>query len=103
MGETYDKMQNEMNRVPYKVIQGPNNTPRIDIDGKNYTPQEISAMVLQKMKKTAEDFLTKPLAGRGDATVPYYARNRCPQNRRRACRILCVSVSDKLRIADAFA
>ena len=62
MGETYDKVGAEMKRVPYKVLQGPNNTPRIDIDGKQYTPQEISAMVLQKMKKTAEDFLgqTRP-------------------------------------------
>ena len=71
MGETYDKMQNEMNRVPYKVIQGPNNTPRIDIDGKNYTPQEISAMVLQKMKKTAEDFLGQTVS-EAVITVPAY-------------------------------
>ena len=49
MGETYDKMQSEISRVPYKVVKGGNNTPRIDIDGKLYTPQEISAMVLQKM------------------------------------------------------
>ncbi|MGP1447717.1 MAG: molecular chaperone DnaK [Candidatus Limimorpha sp.] len=71
MGETYDKMQNEMNRVPYKVVQGPNNTPRIDIDGKNYTPQEISAMVLQKMKKTAEDFLGQTVT-EAVITVPAY-------------------------------
>ena len=57
MGESYDKMVNEIGRVPYQVVKGPNNTPRIDIDGKLYTPQEISAMVLQKMKKTAEDYL----------------------------------------------
>lgn len=71
MGETYDKMENEIKRVPYKVVQGPNNTPRIDIDGKNYTPQEISAMVLQKMKKTAEDFLGQTVS-EAVITVPAY-------------------------------
>ena len=53
MGETFDQVQVETKRVPYKVIRGENNTPRVDISGKLYTPQEISAMVLQKMKKTA--------------------------------------------------
>lgn len=57
MGETYDQVKNEIDRVPYKVVRGDNNTPRIDIDGREYTPQEISAMILQKMKKTAEDYL----------------------------------------------
>lgn len=71
MGETYDKVQAEMKRVPYKVVQGPNNTPRIDIDGKNYTPQEISAMTLQKMKKTAEDFLGQTIT-EAVITVPAY-------------------------------
>ncbi len=71
MGETFDKVQNEMRRVPYKVVQGPNNTPRIDIDGKTYTPQEISAMVLQKMKKTAEDFLGQTIT-EAVITVPAY-------------------------------
>ena len=71
MGETYDKVQAEMKRVPYKVIQGPNNTPRIDIDGKTYTPQEISAMVLQKMKKTAEDYLGQTVT-EAVITVPAY-------------------------------
>ena len=71
MGETFDKVQNEMKRVPYKVLQGPNNTPRIDIDGKSYTPQEISAMVLQKMKKTAEDFLGQTVT-EAVITVPAY-------------------------------
>ena len=47
----------EVTRVPYKVVKGDNNTPRVDIDGRLYTPQEISAMILQKMKKTAEDYL----------------------------------------------
>ena len=71
MGETYDKMVNEIDRVPYKVVKGPNNTPRIDIDGKLYTPQEISAMVLQKMKKTAEDYLGQTVT-EAVITVPAY-------------------------------
>ncbi|MBO7074455.1 MAG: molecular chaperone DnaK [Bacteroidales bacterium] len=71
MGETYDKMQSEISRVPYKVVKGANNTPRIDIDGKLYTPQEISAMVLQKMKKTAEDYLGQPVT-EAVITVPAY-------------------------------
>jgi len=71
MGETYDKMQSEISRVPYKVVKGGNNTPRIDIDGKLYTPQEISAMVLQKMKKTAEDYLGQPVT-EAVITVPAY-------------------------------
>ncbi|OAV65076.1 Heat shock protein 70 [Bacteroidales bacterium Barb4] len=71
MGETFDRVQKETNRVPYKVTQGGNNTPRVDIDGRLYTPQEISAMVLQKMKKTAEDYLGQEVT---DAviTVPAY-------------------------------
>ncbi|MDR2684328.1 MAG: molecular chaperone DnaK [Prevotellaceae bacterium] len=71
MGETYDRVQKEIARVPYKVVRGDNNTPRVDIDGKLYTPQEISAMILQKMKKTAEDYLGTTVT---DAviTVPAY-------------------------------
>ena len=57
MGETYEQVQKEIARVPYKVVRGENNTPRVDINGKLYSPQEISAMILQKMKKTAEDYL----------------------------------------------
>lgn len=70
MGETYDQIKNETDRVPYKVVDV-NNTPRIDIDGRQYTPQEISAMILQKMKKTAEDYLGQTVT---DAviTVPAY-------------------------------
>ncbi|MGN0032598.1 MAG: molecular chaperone DnaK [Candidatus Limimorpha sp.] len=71
MGETYDKVSGEMSRVPYKVVKGANNTPRIDIDGKLYTPQEISAMTLQKMKKTAEDYLGQPVT-EAVITVPAY-------------------------------
>ena len=71
MGETYDQVNNEIKRVPYSVVRGDNNTPRIDIDGRQYTPQEISAMILQKMKKTAEDYLGQAVT---DAviTVPAY-------------------------------
>jgi len=71
MGETYDQMKNEATRVPYKVVKGDNNTPRVDIKGRLYTPQEISAIILQKMKKTAEDYLGQEVT---DAviTVPAY-------------------------------
>jgi len=71
MGETYDQVTKEINRVSYKVVRGENNTPRVDIDGRLYTPQEISAMILQKMKKTAEDYLGQEVT---DAviTVPAY-------------------------------
>jgi len=71
MGETYDQVQKEINRVPYKVQRGDNNTPRVDIDGRLYTPQEISAMVLQKMKKTAEDYLGQEVT-EAVITVPAY-------------------------------
>ena len=57
MGETYDRVQKEIARVPYRVDRGDNNTPRVNIEGRLYSPQEISAMILQKMKKTAEDYL----------------------------------------------
>jgi len=57
MGNKYSESKNEAERVPYKVVKGDNDTPRVDIDGRLYTPQEISAMILQKMKKTAEDYL----------------------------------------------
>jgi len=71
MGETYDRMQKDINRSPYKVVRGDNNTPRVDIDGRLYTPQEISAMVLQKMKKTAEDYLGQEVH-EAVITVPAY-------------------------------
>ena len=71
MGETFDRLSGEIARVPYKVVKGDNNTPRVDIDGRLYTPQEISAIILQKMKKTAEDYLGTEVT---DAviTVPAY-------------------------------
>ena len=71
MGETFDQVQKEIARVPYKVVRGDNNTPRVDIDGRLYTPQEISAMVLQKMKKTAEDYLGQEVT-EAVITVPAY-------------------------------
>ena len=71
MGETYDQVQTEISRVPYSVVRGDNNTPRVDIDGRLYTPQEISAMILQKMKKTAEDYLGQEVT-EAVITVPAY-------------------------------
>ena len=71
MGESYDRLANEIARVPYKVVKGDNNTPRIDIDGRLYSPQEISAMILQKMKKTAEDYLGQEVT-EAVITVPAY-------------------------------
>lgn len=71
MGETFDQVNKEVARVPYKVIKGDNNTPRVQIDDRNYSPQEISAMVLQKMKKTAEDYLGQEVS-EAVITVPAY-------------------------------
>ncbi|MBP6175810.1 MAG: molecular chaperone DnaK [Fermentimonas sp.] len=71
MGETYEQVQKEIGRVPYKVVRGDNNTPRVDINGQLYTPQEISAIVLQKMKKTAEDYLGQEVK-EAVITVPAY-------------------------------
>ena len=71
MGETYDQVASEIARVPYKVVKSENNTPRIDIDGRLYSPQEISAMILQKMKKTAEDYLGQEV-NEAVITVPAY-------------------------------
>ena len=71
MGETYDQVTKETERVPYTVVRGENNTPRVDIEGRQYSPQEISAMILQKMKKTAEDYLRQPVT-EAVITVPAY-------------------------------
>ncbi len=71
MGEMYDQVQKEIARMPYKVVRGDNNTARVDVDGRQYTPQEISAMVLQKMKKTAEDYLGQEVT-EAVITVPAY-------------------------------
>jgi molecular chaperone DnaK len=71
MGESFDKCAKEIKNVPYSVVKGDNNTPRVDIDGRLYTPQEISAMVLQKMKKTAEEYLGQEVT-EAVITVPAY-------------------------------
>ena len=71
MGETYDQVNKEINRVPYKVVRGENNTPRVEIGDRKYSPQEISAMILQKMKKTAEDYLGQEVS-EAVITVPAY-------------------------------
>ncbi len=71
MGETYDQVQKEIARMPYKVVRGENNTARVEVDGRQYTPQEISAMILQKMKKTAEDYLGQEVT-EAVITVPAY-------------------------------
>ena len=71
MGNKYSESSKEANRVPYKVVKGDNDTPRVDVDGRLYTPQELSAMILQKMKKTAEDYLGQDVT-RAVITVPAY-------------------------------
>ncbi|WP_290696380.1 molecular chaperone DnaK [Lacinutrix sp.] len=71
MGNKYSESKKEAERVPYKVVKGDNDTPRVDIDGRLYTPQELSAMVLQKMKKTAEDYLGTSVT-EAVITVPAY-------------------------------
>ena len=71
MGNRFDEVSKEVKRVPYKVVKGDNNTPRVNIDNRKYSPQEISAMILQKMKKTAEDFIGQEVTG-AVITVPAY-------------------------------
>lgn len=71
MGNNFDEVQNEIKRVPYEVVRGENNSPRVKIDDRQYTPQEISAMILQKMKKTAEDYLGHEVT-EAVITVPAY-------------------------------
>ena len=71
MGNKYSESSKEATRVPYKVVKGDNDTPRVDVDGRLYTPQELSAMILQKMKKTAEDYLGQDVT-RAVITVPAY-------------------------------
>ncbi|MFR9602833.1 MAG: molecular chaperone DnaK [Rikenellaceae bacterium] len=71
MGESYDKVGSDISRAPYAIVKGDNNTPRVDIDGRQYTPQEISAIILQKMKKTAEDYLGQEV-NEAVITVPAY-------------------------------
>jgi molecular chaperone DnaK len=91
MGTSFDKVSKEVKRVPYEVVKGDNNTPRVKIDDKLYTPQEISAMVLQKMKKTAEDYLGQKVT---DAviTVPAYFNDSQRQATKEAGEIAGLSV-----------
>jgi len=91
MGETYDQVTTEVNRVPYKVVRGENNTPRVDINGKLYTPQEISAMILQKMKKTAEEYLRQEVT-EAVITVPAYFSDSQRQATKEAGRIAGLDV-----------
>ena len=92
MGETYDQVKNEIDRVPYKVVRGDNNTPRIDIDGREYSPQEISAMILQKMKKTAEDYLGQSVT-EAVITVPAYFNDSQRQATKEAGEIAGLTVN----------
>lgn len=71
MGHTFDEVSSEVSRVPYSVVKGENNTPRVQIDDRKYTPQEVSAIILQKMKKTAEDYLGTEVT-EAVITVPAY-------------------------------
>ncbi len=91
MGETYDQVSMEVNRVPYKVVRGDNNTPRVDISGRLYTPQEISAIILQKMKKTAEDYLRQEVT-EAVITVPAYFSDSQRQATKEAGRIAGLDV-----------
>lgn len=91
MGSSYDEVKGEVDRVPYKVVKGDNNTPRVDIDGRLYTPQEISAMVLQKMKKTAEDYLGHEVT-EAVITVPAYFNDSQRQATKEAGEVAGLSV-----------
>ncbi len=91
MGTSYDEAASEVSRMPYSVVKGDNNTPRIEIDDRKYTPQEISAMVLQKMKKTAEDFLGQEVS-EAVITVPAYFNDAQRQATKEAGEIAGLSV-----------
>ena len=92
MGESFTKMKDEIKNVPYKVVKGDNNTPRVVIDDRKYTPQEISAMVLQKMKKTAEDYLGTSVS-EAVVTVPAYFNDSQRQATKEAGEIAGLKVS----------
>ncbi|OKZ17560.1 MAG: molecular chaperone DnaK [Butyricimonas synergistica] len=91
MGETYDQVDKEINRVAYKVVRGENNTPRVEIGDRKYSPQEISAMILQKMKKTAEDYLGQEVS-EAVITVPAYFNDAQRQATKEAGEIAGLSV-----------
>ncbi len=92
MGNKYSESKMEAERVPYKVVKGDNDTPRVDIDGRLYTPQEISAMILQKMKKTAEDYLGTEVT-EAVITVPAYFNDAQRQATKEAGEIAGLKVS----------
>ena len=92
MGNKFSESSVEAERVPYKVVKGENDTPRVDIDGRLYTPQEISAMVLQKMKKTAEDYLGTEVK-EAVVTVPAYFNDAQRQATKEAGEIAGLKVS----------
>ena len=92
MGESFSKLQKEAERVPYKVVKGDNDTPRVVIDDRKYTPQEISAMILQKMKKTAEDYLGQEVK-EAVVTVPAYFNDAQRQATKEAGEIAGLKVS----------
>lgn len=91
MGHTYSEVASELQRVPYSVDKGDNNTPRVNIDGRMYTPQEISAIILQKMKKTAEDYLGQEVK-EAVITVPAYFNDAQRQATKEAGEIAGLSV-----------
>ena len=91
MGETFDRVTNEISSVPYKVVKGDNNTPRVDIEGRLYSPQEISAIILQKMKKTAEDYLGQEVT-EAVITVPAYFNDAQRQSTKEAGEIAGLKV-----------
>ena len=91
MGETFDQVDKEINRVAYKVVRGENNTPRVEIGDRKYSPQEISAMILQKMKKTAEDYLGQEVS-EAVITVPAYFNDAQRQATKEAGEIAGLSV-----------
>src|ERR1700755_812793 len=91
MGRRFDEVTGEISHNSYKIVKGENNTPRVDIDGRMYTPQEISAMILQKMKKTAEDFLGQEVT-EAVITVPAYFNDAQRQATKEAGEIAGLSV-----------
>jgi molecular chaperone DnaK len=91
MGESFTKVKKEITRVPYKIVKGDGNTPRVQIDDRKYTPQEISAMILQKMKKTAEDYLGTTVS-EAVVTVPAYFNDAQRQSTKEAGEIAGLTV-----------
>ena len=91
MGESFAKVKKEIERVPYKVVKGDGNTPRVQIDDRKYTPQEISAMILQKMKKTAEDYLGTTVS-EAVVTVPAYFNDAQRQSTKEAGEIAGLTI-----------